>query len=327
MQFNLFAIINTCSCKTMQTHPSNVCFEKRHLLHTHTQSFWALTGANHTSGEPFRGRLALPGRMLLGVTRLTLPQTWRNASFQAIQSYDDGTVEVNLTHHSRAATVTVRAFVSPRAPVVWTSLSLHDPTGSVQTTPMTVTLNTSVLAHFYHREPRFNTSFAVPTSASCGGLEGMDISDKLADSTGEATVMRSTEFEGAPANATVQGAIHNTVHAPSTCRTDSHRTSSLTFNVSAGAAPVQWSTVVRTSRDPSCVARPVLGAGPLCGLSSHPGVASQHIARDLLVLNASWARADADRASSWGTFWNASSISLVHSHSLAIAMEVVVGFG
>ena len=282
------------------------------IFPAHDQSYWALTGANHTSGVPFRGRLALPGRMLLGVTRLTLPLTWRNASFQAMQSFDDGTIEVNLTHPSRAATVTVRAFVSPRAPVVWASLSLHDPAASVQASPMTVTLNTSVLAHFYHRDPRFNTSFAVPTSASCDS-EGTH--SRPGGSPGQATVTRSTEFEGAPANTTVQGAIHNTVHSASTCHTDGHRSSALTFTISAGAPPAEWSTVVRTSRDPSCVARPMLGAAPLCGLSSHPGVASQVIAKDLLVLNASWADADADRALSWATFWNASSISLVHFSS------------
>ena len=250
--------------------------------------------------------------MLLGVTRLTLPLSWINASFKAMQSFDDGTVEVNLTHRSLLATLTVRTFVSPRAPVVWTSLSLHDPAARMGISPMTITLNTSVLAHFYHREPHFNTSFAVPTSASCG-IEGASTTHGGAtdNSTGEATVMRSTEFDGAPAAAVVRGALHHSVRSPSTCHTDGHRGTALTFDMAAGDPPVQWSAVVRTSRDPSCVARPMQASAPLCGLSSHPDIASRHIAADLRASNASWASADADRALTWATFWNASSISLV----------------
>ena len=48
-------------------------------LYISTNPFWALTGANHTTGKPFRGRLALPGTMQMGVARVTLPPAFAAA--------------------------------------------------------------------------------------------------------------------------------------------------------------------------------------------------------------------------------------------------------
>ena len=46
-------------------------------------------GDNHSSGTPFRGRLALPGTMLIGVARLSLPSDWVTAKYSAVQVRDD----------------------------------------------------------------------------------------------------------------------------------------------------------------------------------------------------------------------------------------------
>jgi hypothetical protein len=49
-------------------------------------------GDNHSSGTPFRGRLALPGTMLIGVARLSLPSDWVTAKYSAVQVRDDGAI-------------------------------------------------------------------------------------------------------------------------------------------------------------------------------------------------------------------------------------------
>ena len=65
-------------------------------LFTSTNSFWALTGANHTVGTPFRGRDALPATLLLGVTRIGLPASFTGCEFSAVQDLATATVSVNL---------------------------------------------------------------------------------------------------------------------------------------------------------------------------------------------------------------------------------------
>jgi hypothetical protein len=128
-----------------------------------TNSFWALSGANHTQGKPFRGRLALPGTMLLGVARLSLPAAFAGASFSAEQDLDSASATVNLTS-AQGQTVSVTLFVSPRAPLLHTTI--RSPSEVV------VTLNTTVLDHFWHRDPNINTSFPVATSATCRPASG-----------------------------------------------------------------------------------------------------------------------------------------------------------
>lgn len=266
-----------------------------------SNSFWAISGQNHTHGTPFRGRLALPGRMLLGVARLSLPSAeWTTANFTALQSFDNATVHVTLMAMS-GAKLHLDIFASPRAPLFWTSLSLQ----SKKTVSMSLTLNTSVLGHFYHRGEHFNTSFAVGTTAKC-------------TSDGSAVVTRAADFSNVtPPKAQVVGAIHQSVGGGSatvTCETTGSRYSSLTFSLlSNDTTPTVISTIVRTSRDPSCVARPIVGAAPLCGLStttSDVASVTQSIADDLSSSKATWARASAKLNQSMAAYWRASSISL-----------------
>eukprot|EP01050_Picozoa_sp_SAG11_P019251 SAG11_NODE_3037_length_2743_cov_6.772693_1_plen_308_part_10 len=171
-----------------------------------TNSFWALTNANHTTGVPFRGRNALPGTMQLGVARLNLPAAFAGAAFAAEQDFDNARVTVNLTSVG-GAMVSLELWVSPRAPVIWSRLS-----SAGHTAPLALSLNTTVRDHFYHRDSsfRYNASFPLATTAACGGAGGAD-----------GVVTRATDFAGAsvPAAAenggsgSVTGAILQSVRA------------------------------------------------------------------------------------------------------------------
>lgn len=262
-----------------------------------TNSFWALTGANHTTGSPFRGRLALPATMQMGVARVALPpELFGDAVFSAEQNIDAATVRVNLTSPSSNAAVSIELFVSSLAPLIWTTVSS---VGS--TTPVTVVLNTTVLPHFYHRDTHINTTFPVKTSARCAA--------------GAAAVTRASDF--ASSHEAVTGSIQHAV-LPSTstaprqqtanCSVSGETSASLSFTV-ASDTPISVVTVVRTSRDPACVARPTeRGEAQLCGLSSEPLQAGARILQDATAI--SLAEAVKEHAASWQRFWNLSRISL-----------------
>jgi hypothetical protein len=276
-----------------------------------TNSFWALTNANHTTGKPFRGRNALPGTMQLGVARLNLPTDFAGAAFAAEQDFDNAKVTVNLTSIG-GATVSLELWVSPRAPVIWSKLS-----STGHTAPFALSLNTTVRDHFYHRDGnfRYNASFPLATSAVCGGAGGAD-----------ATVTRATDFAGSSVPAatenggsgSVTGVILQSVRAPAgtsalaakpSCSVQGKTSSIVDFMLAPGAtSAVVTSTVVRVSRDPSCVVRPLLGSAPLCGLSADAASAAAAIAADLAAVTL--AQAAVDHAAHWAAFWNASAVLL-----------------
>jgi hypothetical protein len=269
-----------------------------------TNSFWALTGANHTTGEPFRGRLALPATMQMGVARITLPPEFAAAPFKAEQDLDSDSVTVSLSSSSASAGATVinvSLFVSPLAPLIYTTFSSSGGSGQ----PIPIVLNTTVLPHFYHRDPHINTSFPVTTSATCSG--GGDV----------AGVTRASDF--AESNVAITGAIQHalvgaaTAHKAS-CSVVGETSASLAFELGGGggdgdASPVSVVSVVRTSRDPSCIARPTTSGPPkLCGLGSDAAAAAAKIHDDLKAVTV--AEAKADHYDSWQRFWNTSTVSL-----------------
>ena len=264
-----------------------------------TNSFWALTGANHSSGTPFRGRLSLPGTMQIGVARLNLPSSFVGSTFTAAQDYDAATVTVNLTTSTPdKVTVSLVLWVSPIAPVVWSQI-----TAEGNASPLQLTLNTTVRDHFYHRDTnfRYNTSFPLATSAACGG------------GSADATVSRGSDF--VESGVSITGAIHHTLRLPSgaaapVCTTAGQTSATLAFHVAAGAAnTVTATTVVRTSKDPPCVVRPVAGSEPLCGLPLDQAVAAAAtIAKDLA--SASVEQARADHSAHWSSFWKVSRVSM-----------------
>ena len=97
-----------------------------------------------------------------------------------------------------ATVLNVSLFVSPLAPLIYTTFSSSGRSGR----PIPIILNTTVLPHFYHRDTHINTSFPVTTSASCSGGGG-DI----------AGVTRASDF--VESNEAVTGAIqHALVGAP-----------------------------------------------------------------------------------------------------------------
>ena len=276
-----------------------------------TNSFWALTGQGHSEGKPFRGRLSLPGAMQLGVQRLHLPASFAGAAYSAVQDVDSAYIQVNLTSQA-GVTVSATLFVSPLAPVFYTTITVH---GS--SSPLTLSLNTSVKDRFYERENNgYNTSYAMATTAACSGQS-------------TSMVTRDSEFAEAPSNTSITGAISSTVlgggggggsggsssskggggsGGSAACVTGGQTSATLTFSASA-AAPTTVASVVRTTKDPSCVALPKLGTPPLCGLSTTDSAA----AAALVVKSAAGItleEAAADHAQSWAAFWNVSSISL-----------------
>ena len=104
--------------------------------------------------------------MQLGVARLGLPASFAGSSYSAVQDVDNATVTVTLTAPDGTAggagpgaSITAKLWVSPLAPVVWTELSYTAPAGSATGSaggggggdPITITLNTTVRDHFYHR--------------------------------------------------------------------------------------------------------------------------------------------------------------------------------
>lgn len=274
-------------------------------LFVSTNSFWALTVANHTAGSPFRGRNALPGTMALGVARINLPPSFAGCSFAAEQDFDRARVTVNLTS-CLGVTVSLELWVSPRAPVIWSRVSSEGNTES-----LAITLNTTVRDHFYHRDMggRYNASFPLATSATCA-------------SSTDATVSRATDFSGASVPAalenggsgSVTGAIHHTIRAPSPspppppCSVTGKTSATVSFLLSAGTAnAVTTTTVVRVNRDPTCVARPLIGGSSLCDLPPDAVTAAAMIAKDLRSITLE--QAAADHAAHWSKFWDASSVS------------------
>ena len=244
-------------------------------------------------------RDAVPATLLLGVTRIGLPASFTGCDFSAEQDLATATVHVNLTSKS-GGTVSVSLFVSPLSPSVWTTISSSGTKANVA-----VTLSTTVLSHFYHREPHINTTFPVQTSAVCGA------------SGATSTVTRASDF--AESGLVITGAIQHTIRSPRgeaaaaaapSCHTTGLSEATLSFNLPP-EQPVSIVSVVRTSKDPACVTRLSAGgsvAAPLCGLSSNATLAAEAISQDLESVTIE--QAVADHASSWEAFWGISSISL-----------------
>ena len=105
----------------------------------------ALTSVNKTNGEPFRGRISLPGTMVIGIARLGLPAGYTGCDFSAVQDVDQATVQVNLTKAGQPSVV-LKIWVSPLAPVFWVEADTS--TGAV----VELSLNTTVQNHFWERE-------------------------------------------------------------------------------------------------------------------------------------------------------------------------------
>lgn len=206
--------------------------------------------------------------------------------------------QVNMT--SAGATVSIMLRVSPIAPVVWTTISS---TGNAA--PIPITLNTTVLDHFWERTSGYNTTYAVDTTASCD------------DDGTSAAVSRSSEWHGSSAIG-VNGVIRHTVRMgtgadmgvrSSTCGVTNNTSASLSFMVSAGATgAANIASVVRTSRDPACVPLPTLSgaAPPVCDLTPDALVAAKTIAA--AVAGVPLADALAHHAAHWAAFYSASSV-------------------
>lgn len=259
-----------------------------------TNSFWALSSAGHTVGKPFRGRLALPGTMLLGVARLSLPDAFAG-KFHAEQDLDSATVRVNFTS-TAGATVQASLFVSPLAPLLHTTLESDSEQG--------IEVTTTVLDHFWHRDNNINVTFPVATTATCpqGG------------SGASAAVTRASDF--ADSGLAVTGAIHHTLLAPAGaaavaastgCSVAGKTSASLAFTLQP-KTPTTIRTAVRVSRDPSCVARADGQTPPLCGLGTDAATAAAKILAD--AAGVTLAEAQANHAEHWQRFWNTSTISL-----------------
>ena len=271
-----------------------------------TNSFWALTAANHTAGSPFRGRNALPGTMQIGVARLGLPAEFLGSSFSAEQDFDRATITVNLTS-ATGVQVSVRLFVSPLAPVIWSEIQSEG-----NSAPLDITLNTTVRDWFYHRDAnfRYNASYKVATTASCAGRDGADAAVTRATEFADARVPAATANGG---SAGVTGAIYHSVRAPAGvaahCSVTGQTSASLSFSLAQGVAGrVVTTTVVRVSRDPSCVARPTVGAADLCGLTTDAAASAATISESLK--DVTLAQATEDHSAHWTKYWNASAVSL-----------------
>lgn len=105
---------------------------------------------------------------------------------------------MNLTSDA-GATVAISLFVSPLAPLIYTTLESSGAAG-----PIPVVLNTTVLPHFYHRDPNINTSFPVRTTAGCGpgGIAAVSRASDFAESgvavTGKCIVHYHTRCDQLP---------------------------------------------------------------------------------------------------------------------------------
>jgi hypothetical protein len=95
--------------------------------------------------------------------------------------------------------------------------------------------------------------------------------------------------------------------ASASCRVAGNTSTSLRFTVPADT-PVSVRTVVRISRDPSCVARIDGRRNPLCGLSTDVSAAAAKIQDDAKAVTL--AQAQSDHGHHWQAFWNVSKISL-----------------
>lgn len=157
-----------------------------------------------------------------------------------------------------------------------------------------VVLNTTVLDHFYHRDPNINTSFPVKTTAACGAG-------------GVAAVSRASDF--AESDAAVTGAIQHAIVGEETgvCSVEGETSASLSFALT-GSVPVSIVTVVRTSRDPGCVVQPTTRKANLCRISADAATAATEILHSLNDVTVSEAKAD--HTTAWQEFWNQSTISL-----------------
>jgi hypothetical protein len=216
-------------------------------------------------------------------------------------------VHVNLTSKA-GATVSVSLLVAPLSPSIWTTVS-----SSGTSAATAVTLSTTVLSHFYHREQHVNVSFPLRTSAVCGAAAA------AARPSSTAMVTRDSDFVES-GRLVITGAIHHTVRgnnqgsgraaaAAAACHTTGQNQATLSFTVRPQQPPIEIVSVVRTSKDPDCAPGSSPGAPPLCGLRDEGAAqAAQAIAEDLNSVNMEQARAD--HASSWGAFWAVSAISL-----------------
>lgn len=149
-----------------------------------TNSFWALTSVNKTQGRPFRGRISLPGTMVIGIARLSLPAEYAGCDFAAEQDVDAAVVSVNLTKAGHRD-LRIKMWISPLAPAVWTEIAAGE-AGS-DGAGIELTLNTTVQDHFWEREANgYNTSFPLSTTAGCIG--GAD-----------AAVSRDSDYAGSDA--------------------------------------------------------------------------------------------------------------------------------
>ena len=260
-----------------------------------TNSFWSVVDANRSGPAGTAGNGAAPCTMQLAVARLQLPPAFVGSAFAAEVDLDSATATVHLTS-SAGVTVTLTLFVSPLAPVFWTELTASAPVQGV-------TLNTTVRDHFtFGAADKTHVNWPVPTSASCVGSSAASIS-------------RGTEPAEVLAKGDgVRGAVHHTIMQQQpkrhvACETTGATSAALTFDLAVDEA-VTIATVVRVSRDPSCVVRPQGGAGAatLCSLGSDPVAAAAAIAADIASIP--MAVAKADHQAHWDSFWNESSISL-----------------
>lgn len=264
-----------------------VCYLSPVGLCPESSYFLAFQVGNHSSGTPFRGRIALPGTMQMGVARLILPPDWNTTAYNAVQDVDEALIHVNLTN-ADGVKLCATIWVSPIAPVIWTEITV---VGSA--TPIALALNTTVLKHFYHREASYNATFPTPTTALC------------APETNGAVVTRASDYVGS--NASVTGVIQHAIRGSPTpeCDTSDSSSTVLRFSVSPTTTTVV-STVVRTSRDPTCV--PLPGEPLNCGFSTNPVAAAASISAAVQEISVKQARLDHD--DHWAEFWNTSSISL-----------------
>lgn len=258
------------------------------------------TGKNATSGSSGQGQA--PCTMQMAVARLRLPAIFLGATFWAAVDLDTATATVNLTT-TASVRLSVSLRVSPVAPVLWSTI-----TSTAAVTGLA--LNTTVVDRFFFKgNSDASENLPLPTTASCSGPTS-------------ATVSRGTEPAAVLAQGTgVTGAIHHSIrqgtprgsetavemNGAGSCQTQGNTSTELRFDLAAGVATT-IATVVRVSRDPGCVARPKVGAAPLCGLGTDPVAAAAAIQADLSGITV--AESLAHHQAHWDKFWNASTISL-----------------
>ena len=281
-------------------------------FYTATNSFWAMDNGNFTHGHPFRNRLALPATMQIAITRLGLPTQFDGGYYAAEVDFDAAVATVNLTSKTSGAVVSVSLFASPLAPTVWTSVRLL---GS--SSPVEVVWNTSVSDHFYHSDSNINITFPVEADAMCGPNGEPAVSRasdfKGADASVEATILHRVMLVGKSAGGRAPAKLPacTTVGGGKGDSPPGRRSAQISFTLPSDGSPVSVATIVRTSRDPTCVQLPSLKQQqPLCGLSNDTHTASAAIAAALDKYGITVGDAAADHAAHWVEFYNASSVSL-----------------